>query len=311
MKLFDLHCDTATRLYAERASLAENAFHISLEKAAAYRKYVQLTAVFTDETLSDEDGWKRFGEVRQYLEEEAESNMIPFIRTAGELADFDRSDKKTAFILTVEDARILNGRLERVKELYDCGVRVITPLWGGETIIGGSHDTEDGLTPFGREAVAEMVRVGIIPDISHASFRSADEIMDICEEAGVSPIATHMNSYAVRAHSRNLTDERFLRLTRLGGIAGVSLCLHHLTGESDVSAETVARHFRQYETLAPGHAAFGCDYDGTDVPPDLSNVGRLPKMAETLASCGMTEDAIDAIFYGTALSFMTAHLPKK
>lgn len=310
MKLFDLHCDTATRLYEESASLWENGFHISLERSAVFEKYVQLTAVFTEQSLSDEEGWIRFHEVRRYLEEEADKYGVRMIRSAGDLRDFDRSDGKTAFILTVEDARILNGRPERVKELYDCGVRVITPLWGGKTIIGGSHDTDEGLTPFGREAVREMTRVGILPDISHASFKAADEIMDICEEAGIVPLATHMNAYAVRAHSRNLTDGRFRRLASLGGIAGVSLCVMHLTGAEESSAADVTAHLMHYEKTAKGHAAFGCDYDGTDVPPVLHHIDALPLMRDRLAGQGMTQEEIDAVFYGTACGYMLSNLPE-
>lgn len=75
-----------------------------------------------------------------------------------------------------------------MRELYDLGVRVMTLLWGGDTSIGGSHDTENGLTDFGKAAVEEMAKVGIIPDISHASFKSADDIMDICENAASLPL---------------------------------------------------------------------------------------------------------------------------
>ena len=309
MKLFDLHCDTAMVAYRHGASLKHNDLHISLERAAGYEKYVQLTAMFTYQQYSDEEGWEVFHRAREFLEKECAENGIPLLRTAADLETFENSDQKTAFILTVEDVRILNGKIERVKELFDCGVRVVTPLWGGKTCIGGSHNTDEGLTEFGRAAVEEMLKVGIIPDVSHASFASTDEILDLCEAAGKAPVATHMNSYAVRAHSRNLTDDRFVRLTSLGGVAGVSLCPPHLS-DKECTADDPARHFLHYESLVPGHAVFGCDYDGTDVSDDLCGVDKLPLVAEKLRNAGMVPKAVDDVCYGTAYRFMKTNLPK-
>ena len=114
-----------------------------------------------------------------------------------------------------------------------------------------------------------MLRVGIVPDLSHASFRAQDEILDLCAAAGRAPVATHMNAYALHPHSRNLTDERYRRLTELGGVAGISLYVRHLSGRETVTAEDAAAHLCHYESLVPAHAGFGCDYDGSDVPEDL------------------------------------------
>lgn len=309
MKLFDLHCDTAMVAYRHGQSIRQNDLHISLEKVAGYEKYVQLTAMFTYQQYSDEEGWEVFHRAREFLEKECRKNGVPLLRTASDLEAFAASDAKTAFILTVEDVRILNGKIERVKELFDCGVRVVTPLWGGETCIGGSHNTDKGLTEFGRAAVEEMLKVGIIPDLSHASFRSTDEILDLCEAAGKSPVATHMNSYAVRAHSRNLTDDRFLRLVKLGGAAGVSLCPPHLS-DGPCTADDPVKHFLHYEKLAEGHSVFGCDYDGTDVSDDLCGVDKLPLVAEKLREAGLSAGSVDDICWNTAYNFMKANLPE-
>ncbi len=312
MKLIDLHCDTALALYTQKKSILENNLHISLNRAAVFDKYVQLAAVFTPPFLTDEEGWEQFLRVREYLESECAKNSVPLLRTAEDLADFEASDAHAAFLLTVEDARILAGKAERVKTLFDWGVRVITPLWGGKTCIGGSHDTEEGLTDFGKEAVSEMITLGILPDISHASFPSTDEILDLCEAANVSPVATHMNAYAVHAHTRNLTDERFRRLVRLGGMAGVSLCPPHLTTDEDaVSSRDVLRHLCHYHRLAPHGVGFGCDYDGTDTPADLAEISRLPALADLLKQEGLTAEDIDQIYYGNARRYLMKHLPRR
>lgn len=310
MKLFDLHCDTATEIFKQGKTLAKNDLHVSLEKASVYEKYVQLTAVYTSASLSDEEGWETFFAVVDKLTREARENDVRMIKTARELEEFDKSDGKFGFILTVEDARILNGKIERVKMLYDAGVRVITPLWGGVTVMGGSHDTSEGLSKFGSDAVREMLSLGIIPDISHASFKSADDILSLAEECGKSVIASHSDSYTVNPHTRNLTDERYLRLVRQGGIVGINLCPKHLSNKpEDARLGDILRHIAHYESLYPSHTALGCDLDGTPIPDDIGDISGLKKIADSLREIGTEKEKTDALFYGTALNYMKQNLP--
>jgi len=310
MKLIDLHCDTALSLYHTKQSIADCDCHISLKKAAYLDKYIQLAAVFTDPSLSDDEGWEIFLKVQKNFLEDCAKNSVPVISAKSDLEAFLASDAKTAFILAVEDVRILGSKTERVKELYDLGVRVVTPLWGGPTSIGGSHDTDMDLTDFGREAVREMLGYGIIQDISHASFDSAHEILDLCEECGRAPIATHMNAYALRVHSRNMRDDQLERLVKLGGIAGVSFCPPHLTGDEPCTSEHVADHIMYYHKYAPDRVCFGSDYDGTELPEDIPDITAVPVITDKLLSRGLTEKDIEDITWNNALSFLRANLPE-
>lgn len=309
MKLIDLHCDTALALYEHKAKLRHNDFNISLEKSAYLDKYIQLTAVFTPPNLSDSEGWEQFLRVRENLLRECDENDIPMITDARGVEEFEQSDKKTAFILTVEDARILDGKLERVREMYDLGVRVVTPLWGGQTIIGGSHDTDSGLSEFGKTAVSEMLGCGIIPDISHASFSSAADILELCEEAGKSPIATHMNSYTLCLHSRNLRDDQLEVLTRLGGIVGVSFCPQHLTSAEHCTSDDIVKHFMYYKNSG-AKVSFGSDYDGTELPEDMRDITDVPKIMAKLREKGLSDREADDISWNTACEFLKNNLPK-
>ena len=311
MKLCDLHCDTALWLYLRDASLADNPFHISEKLFCGYEKYIQLAAVFTSPRLSNDEGYSQFWKVRERLIRECEMLDIPLVGSSSELKAAIR-DRGRAFILTVEDVRIIDGDVSRIRELYDAGVRVITPLWGGETVIGGSHDTSVGLSDFGVYAVEEMTKLGIIPDISHASDRACDEIMDVCEAARVSPIATHMNSRAVCDHTRNLTDVRFERLCSLGGICGISLCPEHLTEREECTSGDAVRHIMHYSEIARDRVAFGCDFDGVGkLPMGLENISRLPTLVPMLKSEGFTESDVSALFYENAEKFLINNLPER
>lgn len=309
MKLVDLHCDTALALYHRRESLQSAPFHVSLEKAAYLDKYIQLAAFFTPPKLSDEEGWAHFLAVRDYFLRECDKNSVPVIENRRDLAAFDRSDAKTAFILTVEDGRILSGQRERVKALYDMGIRVVTPLWGGHTSMGGSHDTPFGLSDFGKEAVGEMLSLGIVPDISHASFASADDILDRCEAAKQAPIATHMNAYDLCAHSRNLTEDRLTRLVKLGGVVGVSFCPPHLTEETPCTADHVTKHFLYYQKHAPGHLCFGSDFDGTDLPANVADLTAVPMLYQKMREQGLSEKDLGSITWNTPYAYLEKNLP--
>jgi len=317
MKLADLHCDTASRLYSGGFSLADNGCHISLKKSSGYEKYVQLTAVFTDTSLSDAEGYERFFAVADNLKAEAAKNGVPFAYSGRELAELCDGGSRTVFVLTVEDARIIGAygtgdkdAEKAIDKLYDAGVRVITPLWGGLTCIGGSHDTDAGLTDFGKKSVRYMCERGIIPDISHASFKSSDDIMDIAEELHSPVVATHMNSYTVCRHTRNLTDERFRRLVSLGGIAGVSLCVSHLSADADkCTVHDAAKHILHYISVCGENSVcMGCDYDGTDTPPELTDVSKLTVLRDVLLESGVGETVCDKIFYENAYSFLIKNL---
>ena len=204
MKICDLHCDTSLELYRHGYSLADAPCAVSLAKAAAYDRYIQLMAVFTDTRLDDEAGWQQFFAVRENLLKECETHEVPLCHTGEELGDTLRfTEQKNIFLLTVEDARILSGKIERLEELHRAGVSVITPLWGGLTCIGGSHNTSEGLSDFGKAVVEGCFDLGIAVDLSHASTRSADDIFAIAEKKNGKVLATHSNAWAQCRHSRN------------------------------------------------------------------------------------------------------------
>ena len=114
----------------------------------------------------------------------------------------------------------------------------MTLLWGGETCIGGSHDTSTGLTEFGKQVVKRCFELGIVPDISHASINTAKSVADIADELGKPFIATHSNSRVVYDHERNLTPELFSRLVLSGGVVGISFCPKHICDETKEECKT-------------------------------------------------------------------------
>lgn len=311
--LFDTHCDTAYELYRRNVSLTDNTCcHISLDKASRYQAYAQYYAVWSDRRLDDEACWTQFLKIVSNWKDEL--NTIPHralrVTSANELRDAVEGGKHAA-ILAVEDARLTAGRLERLDEMKAMGVKYLTLLWGGNTCVGGSHNTQSGLTDYGKTLTRKCFDLGIIPDVSHASEASVDDVIPIAYEFGKPFIASHSNAYSLYSHTRNLRDRHFAVIKELGGIVGVSLCPSHLTDTSlrPATAEDVFAHVDHYLSMGGEDiVGFGADWDGTDLPQGFSGVQDLEQVAEIMAAHNYTEELIHKIFFKNFYDFALRNL---
>ena len=296
IKVIDLHCDTLTELEKRRCPPNDPSLHITPEKSRSFDKYIQIGAVWTDFDLSDEEAWVRFDRVVDHYNS---LEGVPPILDVAEALDHDR-----AVILAVEGARLLAGDIGRLGHLYERGVRILTLGWRGEDCIGGSHDTDAGLTDFGRSVVRRCFELGIVPDVSHASRKMTAEVIALAKESGKAAIASHSDSYSICPHSRNLTDDEFRSIVSVGGIVGISLYPHHLAGET-AGVDDVVRHFEHYVSLGgERNVVLGCDFDGIGYAPEgLSDIASLPVLYEALCD-RFGEAQANRVFYENAYDFL-------
>ena len=307
----DLHCDTALELYRREQPLQTNSLAISLDGATAYHRYAQFFAIWGSSKHTDEQIYHDFITVSDHFDQLiAQNNGICRVRTTNEL-ETAWENGKVAAILAVEDARLLAGNIERLDELAARGVKYLTLMWGGESCIGGSHNTEAGRTDFGRKVVKRCFELGIVPDISHASAQSTDDILTLAEQAGRPVIASHSNAHAVWGHSRNLRDEHFKRLIALGGIVGLNLCAHHVKDCDHggyARPEDLLPHIEHFLSLGgERHIAIGGDLDGASLPEGISTVSDVKLLASVMKHQGYSDVLIQNIFSGNALNFIKHH----
>ena len=306
LSLFDLHCDTAYEMLRTKQSLTTNNLKVSLERARVFSSYTQVMAHWTDDKIDDEAGWQQFLAIRKYLEADAA------IQTGTARIGFDASpsDPSTVtLLLAVEDARILAGKLERVDRLYQEGIRILTPLWKGLTCIGGSHDTNEGLTDFGKAALERACGLGMILDISHASERSAEDIFEIAERYHRPVIASHSNAFAMCRVSRNLRDRQIKQILACDGVIGLNLHTAFLRTDGTPSIKDVLSHVEYFLSMdAEDALCLGCDMDGCELPPDLPDLAALPRLAEALLRKNYSEALIQKIFFQNANRFATTYL---
>ena len=291
MKLFDLHCDTLSEIYCAGESLDDNSLHISKKKAQQYEKYAQLFAIWSRHDLEPDENFAFFKQILKYSKKY-----------------LDSTDSFTPY-LAVEGGALLNGDISRLDYLHSVGVRFLTLVWGGSCCIGGAHDTDEGLTHFGRDVVERCLEIGIVPDLSHASDKVFYEAYSIALEHKGALICTHSNSRSVCDHRRNLTDEMFGMIRDIGGIVGISLCRPHLCESGECKIDDVVRHIEKYLSLGGEKTVcLGCDLDGIGRLPDgMENVSDLYKIADAMSAKNYSDSLIEDIFYYNAFRFMEKH----
>ena len=311
----DLHCDTAYELYHLVERLESNTCAVSLDTAAAYPHYAHFFAVWCNKRLDNEAAWRDFLAISdRFAAALAASDRATSVRTHEGLRSAWQSGRCAAF-LAVEDARLLNGQLDRLDTLAERGVVCLTLGWSGKSCICASHDVPEnedtGLTDFGRQVVLGCFERGIIPDISHASEQATDEVLSLAESVGKPVIATHSNSYTVYPHTRNLRDEHARRLFALGGLVGLNLCKHHLCDCADghATVDDALRHIDHWLSLGgEHHIAIGGDLDGAPLPEGIGGVGDVSRIADAMARHGISDAVIRRIFSQNALHLIENHL---
>ena len=151
-------------------------------------------------------------------------------------ADVERARRegRIASFLGMENGQALENSLGALRQYYELGVRYMTLTHGRNTDWADSAtDTpaHGGLTPFGREVVREMNRLGMLVDISHVSAAVMRQVLNV-SQAPV--IFSHSSAQALVDHPRNVPDDVLARMAKNGGVVMVTFI------PSFVSAETAA-----------------------------------------------------------------------
>ncbi len=131
-------------------------------------------------------------------------------------------ERRVALLIGIEGGHIINGSLETLRRYHDLGVRVLTLThvfhhdWADSAGFGEPlPDRHGGLSPFGREVISELNRLGIVVDLSHSSDKTFFDVLDISRSPAA---ATHSGCRAICDHLRNLSDEMIEALAEKDGV---------------------------------------------------------------------------------------------
>ena len=146
-------------------------------------------------------------------------------------------DKKTAIFFGFQNCSPIEDDIELFQKVYDHGCRFMQLTYNNQSLLAtGCYEKNDGgVTNFGREAIKEMNRLGIVIDMSHSAEKSTFDAIEISEK----PIAiTHANPSFWYNALRNKSNKLLKALSQSGGMLGLSLYAHHLKDSTNCKLES-------------------------------------------------------------------------
>lgn len=250
-------------------------------------------------------------------------DALTLATTSSEITAAFRSGR-IASLLGMEGGHAIENSLGALRAYYRLGVRYMTLThnvtldWADAAMDVPRHN---GLTPFGKEVVHEMNRLGMIVDISHVTPKVMHDVLDVAE----APVMfSHSSAKALTDHPRNVPDDVLRRLAGNGGVVMVTfipafvsqavanweLRLAQLTTAkapaeaSRIVAEfsatnpkpiatlqNVADHLDHVrKTAGVDHVGIGSDFWGDpEMPTGLEDVSRFPYLFAELIRRGWSD----------------------
>ena len=233
-----------------------------------------------------------------------------------------QTEGRIASLIGIEGGHQIANDLAVLREYARLGVRYMTLTWNNTNEFADAAVGEHkwgGLNDRGREVVAEMNRIGMIPDISHVSA----DTMRAALAASDKPIMfSHTSCFAINPHPRNAPDDVLEKLAANDGVIMITSVPGFVSearaqwwrdggkGEApEVTVAMVADHVEHAREVAGvDHIGVGGDFDGTDVMPvGLEDVGLYQNLFDELRDRGWSEADLDKLGYQNALRVLEAN----
>jgi membrane dipeptidase len=269
----------------------------------------------------------------------ANADRIGLATTADEALRLAASGKHFAF-QSIENSWPLGEDLSLLTTFHRLGVRMAGPVHSRTNQFADSATGEarwHGLSPLGRQWVAEMNRLGMIIDASHSSDETFDQLLALSR---VPIILSHSGPRAIYEHRRNLDDGRMRRLAAAGGLMmlnSIFMVAHDSSDERDalqdrqqqwgnlnaeqrrrLLADLAALNARRPYTTADfdlymrsmmhairvmgvDHVGLGADWDGGGGVIGMEDVAALPRISARLRREGLSDADIAKVMGGNLL----------
>lgn len=214
---------------------------------------------------------------------------------------------RKAIMLGIENGYAIGKDITNIARFKKYGVSYITLCHNGSNDICDSARGEaewGGLSPFGKEVVAEMNRLGILVDVSHAAESTFYDALTISQQP---IIASHSSARALCNHPRNLTDDQLKALAEKQGVVQICLYKGFINEEAEKASLTDAiRHIDHIAGLIGiDHVGIGSDFDGDGELIGCRASNELINITVRLLKAGYTEKDIAKIWGGNLLRVMS------
>ena len=356
MLVLDTHLDTPTHFeragwsFADRHGPADDLVQLDIPRMKDGNLDGGFFVIYTDQGPLTSKGYAdalAHARARSDLIDKtlgAQSALIGTARTADDARALNKAGKLIAF-KSMENSYPLGENLSLLGEFYEKGLRLAGPVHSKNNQFADSAtDTPrwNGLSPLGRQWVAEMNRLGIVIDASHSSDATFDQLLELSKY----PILlSHSSLRSANDHPRNLDEGRLKKLAAKGGAMCLSTVflsdmnmspargelfgrlerigkltpaeqadLNREWRELDMKERMWAADFEAYmamvlraiEVGGVDHICFGADWDGGGGLPGIEDITALPKVTERLKAAGYSDADIEKMWSGNVLRVLAA-----
>ena len=300
--MIDLHCDTIMQLldHPDSGDLYRNTWKIDIEKLQKAHSKVQDFALFINLGKTN-DPYGRYEEMRNLCTTQIHlyGEHIQHVLSYQDVESVYKSGKIGA-LMSIEEGGVLGGDLDKLKQAYQDGVRLITLTWNYPNGLGEPHCGEQHkkLTSKGVEFVEAMQDLGIIVDCSHLNDAGTEQLGDILD---VPFVASHSNAREVTAHTRNLPDNLIKLIADKGGVIGLNFAQSFL-GTSPISRiEDIVNH-GLYLINKGGEdvVALGTDFDGIKPDTEIKDTSEMYRLYDAFKEAGLSVEQCEKLFWKNA-----------
>ena len=300
--MIDLHCDTIMQLldHPDSGDLYRNTWKIDIEKLQKAHSKVQDFALFINLGETN-DPYGRYEEMRNLCTTQIHlyGEHIQHVLSYQDVKSVYESGKIGA-LMSIEEGGVLGGDLDKLKQAYQDGVRLITLTWNYPNGLGEPHCGEQHkkLTPKGIEFVEAMQDLGIVVDCSHLNDAGTEQLGDILD---VPFVASHSNAREVTAHTRNLPDNLIKLIANKGGVIGLNFAQSFL-GTSPVSRiDDIVKH-GLYLINKGGEdvVALGTDFDGIKPNTEIKDASEMYRLYDAFKEAGLSVEQCEKLFWKNA-----------
>jgi len=234
--------------------------------------------------------------------------------TAAEIGAAKR-DGALAIIPAVENGFAIGEQPARLARLRELGARYLTITHTGHNALadsanprndlGDSPTLHGGLSPLGRAAIAELNRLGMLVDVSHAS---RDSMLQAAQCSRTPVVATHSCIRALCDHARNLDNEQLDALRDVGGVVQVTAVAGFLKPNAKPEEVTVADFANHIDfavqRIGVEHVGISSDFDGGGWFSGWSDVSECPNITAELMRRGYGPGELALLWGGNFLRLL-------
>ncbi|MFN7028583.1 MAG: dipeptidase [Sphingopyxis sp.] len=356
MLVLDTHLDTPLHFerqgwsFADRHGLTDDMVQLDIPRMRDGNLDGGFFVIYTEQGALDAKGYAdalAFARARSALIDATitkHGDAIGAARTAADARALNEAGKLIAF-KSMENSYPLGEDVALLAEFHQKGVRMAGPVHSKTNQFADSANGEarwQGLSPLGKQWVAEMNRLGIVIDASHSSDAAFDQMLALSKYP---IILSHSSLRSTNDHPRNLDEARLKALAAKGGAICISTIfmsdmnmtpargelfgqyerigtlspaqqaeLNRKWRELDKTEPLWAADFERYmamvlraiEVGGVDHICFGADWDGGGGLEGIEDISALPKVTERLKAAGYSDADIEKMWSGNVLRILAA-----